>query len=70
MTGWLPPEAAEAVALSPRVSLWATLCSLPFAILAAHALARWRFPGRQLLNGLVHLPLILPPVVEGEPPDA
>jgi molybdate transport system permease protein len=34
-------------------------------VLAAYALARWRFPGRGVLNGLVHLPLILPPVVTG-----
>jgi molybdate transport system permease protein len=43
----------------------ATLASLPLGIFVAYALARWRFPGRQLLNGLVHLPLILPPVVTG-----
>lgn len=65
MTGWLSPEEWQAVALSLRVSFWATLCGLPLALLAAHALARWRFPGRQLLNGIVHLPLILPPVVTG-----
>ena len=51
--------------LSLRVSFWATLVTLPFGIFVAYALARWRFPGRQLLNGLVHLPLILPPVVTG-----
>jgi molybdate transport system permease protein len=34
-------------------------------VLVAYALARWHFPGKQLLNGLVHLPLILPPVVTG-----
>jgi molybdate transport system permease protein len=62
---WLGPEAWQAVALSLQVSLWATLVSLPFGLFAAYALARWRFPGRQLLNGLVHLPLILPPVVTG-----
>jgi molybdate transport system permease protein len=62
---WLGPEAWQAVALSLQVSLWATLVSLPFGLLTAYALARWRFPGRQLLNGLVHLPLILPPVVTG-----
>ncbi|MEM7499453.1 MAG: molybdate ABC transporter permease subunit [Pseudomonadota bacterium] len=61
----LPPEARDAVVLSLKVSLWATVASLPFGLLAAYALARWRFPGRQLLNGLVHLPLILPPVVTG-----
>ncbi len=62
---WLGPEEWEAVALSIRVSAWATAASLPLGILAAYALARWRFPGKQLLNGLVHLPLILPPVVTG-----
>ena len=59
------PEAWDAVALSLRVSIWATLASLPFGILAAVALARWEFPGKAVLNGLVHLPLILPPVVTG-----
>ncbi len=43
----------------------ATLLSLPLGLLAGFALARWRFPGKQLLNGLIHLPLILPPVVTG-----
>ena len=62
---WLSPEEWQAVALSLRVAFWATLASLPPGVLAAYALARWRFPGRQLLNGLVHLPLILPPVATG-----
>jgi molybdate transport system permease protein len=53
------------VALSLRVSLVATVASLPPGILVAYALARWRFRGREVLNGLVHLPLILPPVVTG-----
>ena len=65
MADWLSPEEWQAVALSLRVAFWATLVSLPPGIFVAHALARWRFPGRQLLNGLVHLPLILPPVVTG-----
>jgi molybdate transport system permease protein len=65
VTGWLPPEAATALALSLRVSLVAVLVSLPFGLLVAYALARGRFPGHGLLNGLVHLPLILPPVVTG-----
>jgi molybdate transport system permease protein len=65
MTDWLPPEAATALALSLRVALVATLVSLPFGVLVAYALARWRFPGHGILNGLVHLPLILPPVVTG-----
>jgi molybdate transport system permease protein len=62
---WLSPEEWSAVALSLRVSFWATLVSLPLGLLVAHALARWEFAGKQLLNGLVHLPLILPPVVTG-----
>ena len=61
----LSPEEWQAVALSLRVALWATLGGLPFGILVAYALARWEFPGKQILNGLVHLPLILPPVVTG-----
>lgn len=65
MTDWLSPEEWQAVALSLRVSLWATLVSLPLGVLAAVALARWSFPGKTLLNGLIHLPLILPPVVTG-----
>ena len=62
---WLGPEEWQAVALSLRVSFWATLLSLPPGILVAYALARWDFPGKQVLNGAVHLPLILPPVVTG-----
>lgn len=65
MTEWLSPDEWRAVALSLRVSAVATAASLPFGVLVALALARGRFPGRQLLNGLVHLPLILPPVVTG-----
>lgn len=63
--GWLGPEEWQAVALSLRVSFWATLVGLPIGIFTAYALARWRFPGKQVVNGLVHLPLILPPVVTG-----
>ncbi len=65
MTGWLGPDEWQAVALSLRVSLWATVLSLPLGILVAYALARGQFRGKQVLNGLVHLPLILPPVVTG-----
>lgn len=62
---WLGPEEWQAVALSLQVSFWATLASLPLGIFTAYALARWTFPGKQVLNGIVHLPLILPPVVTG-----
>ena len=54
-----------ALGLSLKVAAVATLCSLPFALAVAYVLARGRFWGKQLLNGLVHLPLILPPVVTG-----
>ncbi|WP_149787695.1 molybdate ABC transporter permease subunit [Lutimaribacter pacificus] len=65
MANWLGPEEWRAVALSLQVSFWAVAASLPPGLFIAYALARWRFPGKQLLNGLVHLPLILPPVVTG-----
>lgn len=65
MIGWLGPEEWQAVALSLKVSFWATVLSLPFGLACAMALARGRFMGRDVLNWLVHLPLILPPVVTG-----
>jgi molybdate transport system permease protein len=61
----LGPLEWQAVALSLKVATVATLVSLPVAIWVAHVLARRRFRGKQLLNALVHLPLILPPVVTG-----
>ena len=66
-TPWwvLSPLETEAIALSLRVALWAVSCSLPFGILVAWLLARRRFPGKALVNGLVHLPLVVPPVVIG-----
>ncbi|MFT6913443.1 MAG: molybdate transport system permease protein [Paracoccaceae bacterium] len=65
MPDWLSPEEWQAVALSLRVAFWATFASLPVAVLVALALARGQFWGKQALNALVHLPLILPPVVTG-----
>ena len=65
MTEWLGPDEWEALRLSLRVALVATLGSLPLGILVAHLLARGRFPGRALLDGLVLLPLVMPPVVTG-----
>src|SRR6202008_5073394 len=61
----LSPEEWTAVRLSLRVALVATMVSLPFGIAIAMALARGRFWGHALLNGLVVLPLILRPVVTG-----
>ncbi len=65
MTAWLSPEELQALTLSLKVASLGTVASLPFGILVAWALARWRFPGHGLVNALVHLPLILPPVVTG-----
>ncbi|ASY70568.1 Molybdenum transport system permease protein ModB [Sinorhizobium fredii CCBAU 83666] len=64
---WMALSDAEwtAVRLSLRVATVAMLSSLPFALLTAMALARGRFWGKSVLNGLVHMPLILPPVVTG-----
>ena len=61
----LTPEELTAIKLSLRVATWATLASLPLGILVAMILARGRFYGRALLNALVLLPLVLPPVVTG-----
>ena len=55
----------EAVILSLRVAFWAVLWSLPLGIFTAWLLARRDFFGKTLVNGLVHLPLIVPPVVVG-----
>lgn len=65
MWGFLSPDEWTAVELSLRVALWATAVSLPFGILIALVLARCEFWGKSLLNGIVHLPLIMPPVVTG-----
>jgi molybdate transport system permease protein len=54
-----------AIGLSLRVATVATLISLPFGIAIAYLLARGRFPGRALVDGFVHLPLVMPPVVTG-----
>jgi len=61
----LTPDEWTALALSLRVATVATLASLGPGLAVAWLLARKRFPGRSLLDGLVHLPLILPPVVTG-----
>jgi molybdate transport system permease protein len=67
MTDWLRLSAEEwdAVRLSLKVATVAMLASLPFGIAMAWLLARKEFWGKSLLNGIVHLPLVLPPVVTG-----
>lgn len=61
----LTDEERTALLLSLKVALWATAASLPVAVAVALLLARGRFWGKALLNGVVHLPLVLPPVVTG-----
>jgi molybdate transport system permease protein len=61
----LTPEEWTAVALSLRIAVVATFVSLPFGIAVAWVLARKDFWGKALLDGVVHLPLVLPPVVTG-----
>ena len=65
MTDWLSPDEWTAVRLSVRVALVATAVSSVPGVAVALALARGRFWGRGVLDVLVHLPLILPPVVTG-----
>ena len=56
---------AEILFLSLKVAFWAVLASLPLALGLGMLLARVDFPGKALLDGLVNLPLVLPPVVVG-----
>jgi molybdate transport system permease protein len=62
---WLTPLETEALSLSLRVAVFAVLGSLPFGLAAAWLLARRSFPGKSLVDGLIHLPLVVPPVVVG-----
>jgi len=59
------PEELTAIRLSLWVAFWAMLCSLPVGVAMALLLARGRFWGKSLLNAIVHLPLVMPPVVTG-----
>ena len=59
------PAEWNAIALSLRVATLAVLLALPLAFATALLLARARFPGKALLDAMVHLPLVLPPVLTG-----
>src|SRR5437868_13766964 len=61
----LSPDEWVAVHLSLRIALVATAVALPFGLALAWLLARKQFWGKALLDGLVHMPLVLPPVVTG-----
>src|SRR5882757_3096863 len=61
----IAPDEWVAIALSLRIAIVASLVALPFGIAVAWLLARKDFWGKALLDGIVHLPLVLPPVVTG-----
>jgi molybdate transport system permease protein len=61
----MSPLETEALLLSLRVALWSTFWTLPLALFAAWLLARRHFPGKAVVDGIIHLPLVLPPVVVG-----
>ena len=61
----LSPAESEALLLSLKVALCSVAASLPFAVGLAWLLSRARFPGKSVLDAVVHLPLVLPPVVVG-----
>ena len=61
----MSPAEIEALRLSVRIAAWSTAISLPLAAVAAYVLARYRFWGKEVLNALLHMPLVLPPVVTG-----
>jgi molybdate transport system permease protein len=61
----LTPGENEALLLSVKVSLWGVGLSLPAGILLALLLARVEFWGKSLVDGVIYLPLVLPPVVTG-----
>jgi len=61
----LTPLEIEALGLSLKVALWSVAGSLPFGLAVAWLLGRREFVGKTLLDGIVHLPLVLPPVVVG-----
>ena len=61
----LTPFETEALLLSLKVAAWAVAVSLPLGIFVAWLLARTTFPGKSVLNAIVHLPLVMPPVVIG-----
>jgi molybdate transport system permease protein len=61
----LTPAETDALLLSLKVAFWSVAASLPFAVALAWLLSRRSFPGKSLLDAVVHLPLVLPPVVVG-----
>ena len=59
------PEEIQAILLSVKVALWCTVVGLPPAVVLGWLLARKSFPGKSVVDGVVHLPLVMPPVATG-----
>ncbi|MFL6664460.1 MAG: molybdate ABC transporter permease subunit [Rhizobacter sp.] len=58
-------DAWIALALTLKVAAWATALNLVLGIAIAHAMARWAFPGRDVVDALLTLPMVMPPTVLG-----
>ncbi len=65
MMSFLTPAESQALLLSLRIASVAVFAALPFAVVVALLLTRTRFPGKIVVDGIVHLPLVLPPVAIG-----
>lgn len=65
VSAFLSPADVMALLLSLKVALVATMWTMPPGIVLAFLLARFKFPGHAIVNGIVHLPLVMPPVVTG-----
>ncbi len=55
----------EAIKLSVGVAVYSSIISLPFALLFGYYLARRQFPGKAIVESIIHLPLVMPPVTTG-----
>src|SRR4029077_10461895 len=65
MTAFLTPAESQGLLLSLRIASGAVFAALPFAVAVALLLTRTRFPGKIIVDGIIHLPLVLPPVAMG-----
>jgi molybdate transport system permease protein len=65
MTAFLTPAESQALLLSLRIASVAVFAALPLAVAVALLLSRTRFPGKIVVDGIIHLPLVLPPVAIG-----
>lgn len=67
MTDFFTFNAAEleAIYLSIKVAVYCTLISLPLALIFGYIMARYRFPGKSVIENIIHLPLVMPPVTTG-----